>query len=96
MNRTIGIAAVVGLLLGVLGGFLFWGLPARRLQTDLRQALERPATLERDLDEARRQATKSEGELRTAQQQLKELEGDLARERDRRGKLEAIVSQGRK
>lgn len=96
MNRVMTIAAVVALLVGVLGGFLYWGLPTRRLQADLRQAQERPAALERELDESRRQATKVEAELRTLQGRLKEAEGDLAREREQRGKLEALLSRGQK
>jgi predicted nucleic acid-binding Zn-ribbon protein len=96
MNRTMTIAAVVGLLVGVLGGFLYWGLPARRLRADLGQALERPAALERELEESRRQTTGLEAELRTAQGQLKDLERDLAAEREVRGNLEATLSRGRK
>jgi hypothetical protein len=96
MNRTVVIAVVISLLAGALGGFLLWGLPARSLQEDLRQARERPAGLERELEEARRQAAKSEAELRSAQGRLTEVEGDLAREREERGKLEAVLSRGRK
>jgi cell division protein FtsB len=96
MNRSMTIAAVLALLVGILGGFLYWGLPERRLQTDLRQAQERPATLERELEESRRQTTRLETELRNLQGRLKELETDLAREREQRGRLEALLSRGQK
>lgn len=96
MSRTVVIAVIVGLLAGALGGFVFWGLPVRGLQDDLRQARERPAALERELGEARQQAAKAEAELQTAQGRLNEVEGDLAREREARGKLEAVLSHGRK
>ena len=96
MNRAMTIAAVLALLVGVLGGFLYWGLPEQRLRRDLRQAQERPATLERELDESRKQTTRLETELRNLQGRLKELETDLAREREQRGRLDALLSRGKK
>ena len=48
------------------------------------------------LEEIRQQAAKREAELRRAQGRLTELEDDLARERERRGKLEAVLSRGQK
>jgi septal ring factor EnvC (AmiA/AmiB activator) len=95
MNRVMAIAAVVGLLVGVLVGFLSWGVPERRLHADLRQAQERPAALERELEEARRQAGQTAEDLKTLQGRVKELEGDLAREREQRSRLEALVSRGK-
>lgn len=96
MSRTLVIAVVAGLLVGAFGGFLYWGLPAGGLQEDLRQARERPAALERELEDARQQAAKREAELRSVQGRLNEVEGDLVREREERGKLEAVLSRGRK
>ena len=46
MNRPIVIAVLAGVLVGVLGGFLWWGMPTTRMHTELGQARERAATLE--------------------------------------------------
>jgi septal ring factor EnvC (AmiA/AmiB activator) len=96
MNRAIVGAVIVALVVGVTGGFLFWGLPARKLRAELRQAQERPAALEREVDEARVQVARLEAELQSVRARLKELEEDLARERHQRSKLEDLISQGKK
>ena len=96
MNRVMAIGTIAALVIGLLAGFLYWGLPARQLRAELGQAREQPAALERELEASRQQTTKVETELRAAQQRLKELEQDLAFERGRRDKLEAILSRGRK
>ncbi|PYN79309.1 MAG: hypothetical protein DMD96_17470 [Candidatus Rokuibacteriota bacterium] len=84
MTRVITIAVVAGLV-GVLVGFLWWGTAARRMQEDLR-ALQS----ERAAAEAARE------ELKGVQTKLKKTEEELQSERERRSRLEAIVSEGRK
>ncbi len=79
MNRLSAIVAVVGLLVGALAGYLWWGVPAQR-----------------QLNEAQTQILVVQSELRTTQAKLKGLEEELRMERDRRAKLEEIVTQGRK
>jgi len=79
MNRSIAIATVVGLLVGVLAGFLWWGIGAQR-----------------QLNDAQGQILAAQAELKTIQAQLKATQDELRMERDRREKLEEIVSQGRK
>jgi septal ring factor EnvC (AmiA/AmiB activator) len=96
MTRGIVAAAIVALVVGILGGFLFWGLRARSLQAELRQAQERPAALEREVDEARVQVARLEAELQSFRARLKELEEDLAREREQRSRLEDLISRGKK
>ncbi len=49
MNRLFAIAAVTGLLVGVLVGFLWWGMPTERLQGELGEARKRVEALERQL-----------------------------------------------
>jgi len=84
MTRVIAIAVGAGLV-GVLVGFLWWGTAARRTQEDLR-ALQG----ERAAAEAARE------ELKGVQTKLKKTEEELQSERERRSRLEAIVSEGRK
>lgn len=96
MNRLVGISVVVGLLVGILGGFLWWGLPTQRLQAELGEARKRAEALERQLDEAQTQTRAAQAELKTIQGRLKTVEDDLRLERDRRSRLEMILSRGRK
>ena len=79
MNRLVTIVAVAGLLIGVLVGFLWWGIGAQR-----------------KLNDAQGQTLAVQAELTAVQAQLKAMAEELSLERERRSKLEAIVSQGRK
>ena len=96
MNRVIAVAAVVGLLVGVLAGFLWWGMPSQRVQSELSEAQKRASELERQLGESQAQTRKAAAELKTQETRLKTVEEDLRMERDRRSKLEMILSKGRK
>ena len=89
MNRPVVLAVLVGALVGVLGGFLWWGMPTGRMHTELGQARERAATLERDADEAQARARQAEEALRRAEQ-------ELTMEREQRTRLEMHLSRGRK
>jgi uncharacterized membrane-anchored protein YhcB (DUF1043 family) len=79
MKKLLAIGVIAGLLVGVLVGFLWWGIGAQR-----------------PLNEAQGRVLAAQAELKGAQAQLKAKEEELRMERDRRQKLEAIVSQGRK
>jgi predicted nucleic acid-binding Zn-ribbon protein len=96
MTRTIALIAVAGVLVGLAAGYLWWGAPTRRLQTDLGEARQRAEAIERQLDEARNRAGGLEAELKRLQGRLSEAEDDLRLERQRRSTLEGIVSKGRK
>jgi septal ring factor EnvC (AmiA/AmiB activator) len=96
MNRIIAVAAVVGLLIGVFAGFLWWGMPTEQVQSELREAQKRVSELERQLAESQAQSRKVEAGLKTLETRLKTTEEDLRVERDRRSKLEMILSKGRK
>lgn len=85
MARGTMIVGVAGLLLGVLVGFLWWGNAARRMQDDLRALQGQQAAAE----VAREQ-------LKGVQTQLELAQDELRSERERRSRLELIVSQGRK
>lgn len=89
MNRPVAVSALVALLVGVLAGFLWWGMPERRLEAELSDARNRAGRLEQQL-----------GELQTKTQQLqaqlKTIEEDLGREKAMNSKLQELVSQGKK
>jgi CHASE1-domain containing sensor protein len=89
VNRMAVIVGIAALVVGLLAGFLWWGMPTERLQGQLTDARRQAQALERRADEA-------EAKLRAAQDDTKAVEGDLARERERRSRLEVIISEGRK
>ena len=79
MSKLLPIGVIAGLLIGVLAGFLWWGMGAQRR-----------------LDDVQAQTLAAQAELKGVQARLKATEEELRMERDRRQKLEMIVSQGRK
>jgi hypothetical protein len=79
------IAAAGGVLIGILAGFLWWGQPLQRAQEEFRALKDQQVAAE-----VAREA------LKAAQTKLKQTEEELALEKERRARLESIVSQGRK
>lgn len=79
MNRLSTIVAAVGLLVGVLAGYLWWGVRAQS-----------------QLNDAQGQILVVQSELKAKQEKIKAMEEELRMERDRRAKLEEIVTRGRK
>lgn len=89
MNRLAAVTALVALLVGVLAGFLWWGIPTRRLATELTDTQSRADRLERELGELR-------GRLKTEASRLETAEKDLSREKAMNQRLQLLVSQGKK
>jgi hypothetical protein len=81
MTRMIGIG-VGAAIVGVLAGFLWWGTAANRLHDEVRALQNQQA----DADAA----------LKGMQSKLKKTEEELQSERERRARLELVISQGRK
>ena len=79
MNRVITIVAVAGLLVGVLAGYLWWGV-----------------RIQRQLNEVQGQMFAAQSDLKAAQDKVKTLEAELRLERDRRQRLEEVLTKGRK
>ena len=88
----ITVVAIVLLLVGLLGGYLFWGQPGKRLTDDLAAARARLA----EAEQARTGEAAMKAKLDAAEAQLKQLTEQLAREREARQKLEARVGKGKK
>jgi beta-lactam-binding protein with PASTA domain len=74
--------AVGAVLVGVLAGFLWWGTTANRMRDEVRALQNQQA----DADAA----------LKGVQAKLKKTEEELQSERERRARLELVLSQGRK
>ena len=81
MTRMIAIG-VGAAIVGVLAGFLWWGTAANRLRDEVR-ALQN-------------QQTDADAALKGVQSKLKKTEEELQSERERRARLELVLSQGRK
>ena len=79
MKRRIAVAAIIALLVGLLAGYLLWGVRTQR-----------------QLNEVQGQMLVVQSDLKAAQDKIKALEAELRQERDRRQKLEDIVTKGRK
>ena len=76
---VIGIVGAV--VAGLLGGFLWWGMPNQQRDADLRDARGSVERLERQVDEG--------------QARIKAIEKELEAERQRRAQLEMALSQGK-
>jgi uncharacterized protein HemX len=84
--KALGVlAAVVGIVLGAVGGYLWWGVPLQRSREEM-LALERQ----------RATAEVANERLKELESRLKRTEEALQAEKDRRAKLEFMLSQGRK
>ena len=81
MTRMIAIG-VGAAVVGVLAGFLWWGTAANRLRDEVRALQNQQA----DADAA----------VKGMQSKLKKTEEELQSERERRARLELVISQGRK
>ena len=89
MNRLTVFVAVVALVLGLLAGFFWWGMPADRLRTEVGDARARADRLEEQLGQLR-------GQLKSEKARLEAAEKDLSREKAMNQQLQLLVSQGKK
>ena len=74
--------AVGALAVGVLAGFLWWGTAANRLRDEVR-ALQN-------------QQADADASFKGLQAKIKKMEEELQSERDRRVRLEQVLSEGKK
>lgn len=89
MSRLAVATAIVGVLVGALAGFLWWGVPTSRLQAELGDARAGAERLAGELGEARAQNQRLQTRLQTT-------EKDLRNEKDVSSRLHVLVSQGKK
>ncbi|HEV8643018.1 MAG TPA: hypothetical protein VGV13_18170 [Methylomirabilota bacterium] len=83
--KTATMGVIAGLLLGGLVGFLWWGVPLRQMREEV-QALKGQQVA----------AEVAREERKAVESRLKRTEEELRSEKDRRSKLEDILSRGRK
>lgn len=96
MNRLVAITAVVSVLVGGLGGFLWWGLPSGRLESELRDAETSANRLAQELDESRSQNQRLGTQLKAEQARVEAAERDLRAEKEISARLHMVVSDGKK
>ena len=89
MNRPVAVGALVALLVGLLAGFLWWGMSEQRVQAELDDARSRAGRLEQQLQDVQ---TKTQ----QLQAQLKTMQDDLDREKELNSRLNELVSRGKK
>jgi septal ring factor EnvC (AmiA/AmiB activator) len=96
MNRPVFITAIVAILIGLLAGFLWWGMPSGRLQAQLRDAKASTERLEQQMAEQRSQGERLDAELKAQKVKLETAETDLRREKEMNARLNLMVSHGKK
>ncbi len=82
MGKVIAVVAIMGLLIGGLAGFLWWGRSAQQTQPELGVARQRANDLEQ--------------KLREMQERLATVETDLRRANEMNRRLQTVVSEGKK
>jgi uncharacterized protein YoxC len=89
MNRPVAVSALVALLVGLLAGFLWWGMSDSRLQAELDDARSRAGRLEQQLQDVQTRTQQ-------LQTQVKTMQDDLNREKELNSRLNELVSRGKK
>lgn len=89
MNRLVVATALVAVLVGVLGGFVWWGVPARRAQSELRDAQSAAERVGQEASELRAQ-------LITEKSRRHTVESDLRTVQEMNSRLHLLVSEGKK
>jgi septal ring factor EnvC (AmiA/AmiB activator) len=96
MNRPVVITGVVAILIGLLVGFLSWGLSSRRLEAQLQDARTSAERLEQQLGDLRTQSQGLEAQLKTEKASLEAVTADLKREKEMNTRLQVLVGSGKK
>jgi hypothetical protein len=96
MNRVTLIAAAVAILIGALAGYLWWGLPAGRLQSETREARTTADRVTGEVAELRAQSERLESRLKAETARREATEEDLRREKEMNTRLQHLISRGKK
>ena len=96
MNKLVVSASVVAALLGVLSGFLWWGMPTHRLETELRDARANADRLGQQVDELRSQGQQLEARLEAEKARAQDAEKALRSEKEISSRLHLLVSKQKK
>jgi hypothetical protein len=95
--KVLTIALVVaGTAAGLFAGFLRWGLPAGRLDAELRDARGSAERLSRQVDDLQSRGQELSARLQAQQKRLERAEQDLHAEKEMNTRLHLLVGQGKK
>jgi hypothetical protein len=89
MNRLVVGTALVAILVGTLGGYLWWGVPARRAESEFRDAQSAAERVGQEAAELRAQLAAEKSRRQT-------VEGDLRTVKEMNSRLHLLVSDGKK
>lgn len=77
------------LLIGLLAGYLFWGLPSQKLAGEI-------GTLKAGITEEAQRVAEVQSKLADAESERRQLVNELNSEREIRRRLEDLLNKGRK
>ena len=89
MNRLVVGTALVAVLVGVLGGYVWWGVPARRAQSELRDTRSAAERVGQEASELRTQLIRERSRRQV-------VEDDLRTVKEMNSRLHLLVSDGKK
>jgi uncharacterized protein HemX len=95
MKSTIGLV-IAAVLVGLLVGFLGWGLPTGRLKGEIQALRASSDRLSQQLDAQRAQDQQLAAQLKAQQARLEASERDLQAEKELNSRLHLLISQGKK
>jgi septal ring factor EnvC (AmiA/AmiB activator) len=87
---------IVAAFVGVLGGFLWWGVPTGRLQRELQDLRASSERLSQQIDDLRSRDQQLAAQLQAQKTRLETTERDLRVEKEMNDRLHLLVSQGKK
>lgn len=96
MNKSLIAVVLVAVMVGILGGFIWWGVPTGRLKTDLQELQARADRLSQQLDDLRKRDQELAAQLNVQKTRLEATERDLRVEREMNSRLHLLVSRGKK
>jgi uncharacterized protein YlxW (UPF0749 family) len=96
MSKSMIAVILVAVMVGILGGFLWWGVPTRRLQTELRDVRASADRLSQQMDDLQKRDRDLATQLNVQKARLETTERDLRTERAMNSRLHLLVSQGQK
>ena len=96
MSKSMIAVVLVAVMVGVLGGFFWWGVPTGRLKTNLQDVRASADRLSQQLDDLRKHDQELTAQLNLLKTRLETTERDLRVEREMNSRLHLLVSQGKK
>jgi uncharacterized protein HemX len=87
---------IVAALVGLLSGFLWWGVPTGRLQRELQEVRASADRLSEQMDNLRSRAEQLAAQIQAQKTRLETAERDLRVEKEMNARLQLLVSRGKK